>query len=225
MASANRIFVAYPYALPKDDYRRPFDDVAREFNVFFDFADEILTNKHVLDKIVTMIETARISLFDITEWNANVTLELGIAIGRGLDYYLLFNPTRSRKAVPSDLGGFDRIQYRSYAELGAGLRRLLAQEDFTPRAGSGALEGEYTTGDIRYGEARALTDLRTRVISLVSAAPGITRAALASELGVSRGALVGELNRLVDRRLIVKRDDDRGATRYFPPRRPSGAQG
>jgi hypothetical protein len=129
-ARSRRIFVAYPYSLPKRDYRRPFTELQKAFDVEFQFADERITNRHILDKITEMIVTARFSLFDITTWNANVALELGIAMGRGRDYYLLFNPTHDPDTgqVPADLGGLDRIEYKSFAGLEEGLTKLLAQE-------------------------------------------------------------------------------------------------
>ncbi len=114
-----RLFVAYPYDFPKADYRRPFTELAKAFDVEFQFADERITNKHLLDKVTDMIVTARFSLFDVTTWNANVALELGIASGRGRDFYLLFNPTHAdnpKADVPADLGGLDRIQYTSNTE-------------------------------------------------------------------------------------------------------------
>jgi hypothetical protein len=122
-----RIFVAYPYALPSDDYRGAFEEVAQTLDVAFDFADELLTNQHVLDKIIDLIEQATFSLFDVTLWNPNVTLELGVAIGRRRPYFLLLDPTKRRTGVPSDLAGLDRIEYRSYTQLRDGLGKLLRQ--------------------------------------------------------------------------------------------------
>jgi hypothetical protein len=121
------IFVAYPYRIPKEEYRSAFLDAAEGFDVSFDYADEEITNKHVLDKIAQMMERAEFSLFDITGWNPNVTLELGIAIGRGLNYYILWNPGAEHPEPPADLGGIDRIQYTTLDELRHGLRRLLTQ--------------------------------------------------------------------------------------------------
>jgi hypothetical protein len=125
---ARKIFVAYPYSFPKEDYRRPYQELEKAFGVKFEFADDRITNLHLLKKVTRMIVTSRFSLFDITNWNPNVTLELGIAVGRSSSYYLLFNPNIAEEDAPSDLGGIDRIQYTSYAELGERLSELLAQE-------------------------------------------------------------------------------------------------
>jgi hypothetical protein len=47
-------------------------------------------------------------------WNANVSLELGLAEGLGKDYYILVNSKQS-KDVPSDVRGLQRIEYSSAA--------------------------------------------------------------------------------------------------------------
>ncbi|MGC1852063.1 MAG: hypothetical protein WA687_06450 [Solirubrobacterales bacterium] len=125
---ARKIFVAYPYSFPKADYRRPYQELEKAFGVKFEFADDRITNSHLLKKVMRMIVTSRFSLFDITTWNPNVTLELGIAVGRSTSYYLLFNPNMAEQDAPSDLGGIDRLEYTSYAELGKRLSELLAQE-------------------------------------------------------------------------------------------------
>jgi hypothetical protein len=123
-----KIFVAYPYSFPEDDYRRPYRELEKAFGVKFEFADDKITNSHLLKKVTKMIVTSRFSLFDITRWNPNVTLELGIAVGRSMNYYLLFNPEVAEADAPSDLGGIDRIEYTSYSGLGERLSELLAQE-------------------------------------------------------------------------------------------------
>jgi len=171
-ARTRRLFVAYPYELPKVDYRRPFTDLASAFDVEFVFADERITNKQILDKITEMIVTCRFSLFDVTTWNPNVALELGIAMGRGRDYYLLFNPKHAEnpkgRDVPADLGGLDRIQYTSYAELEEGLTKLLAQE----------------FGVQREERADPVAAFRERVPPLLESTPGLNIAEIAEQLGI-----------------------------------------
>lgn len=130
---ARKVFVAYPFRFPSEDYRRPFRELEKAFKVKFEFADEKITNSHLLNKVTGMIESSLFSLFDITTWNANVTLELGIAVGGQRRYFLLFNPQEGEEDVPSDLGGIDRIEYTSYTELGERLSELLIQELGVPK--------------------------------------------------------------------------------------------
>jgi DNA-binding transcriptional ArsR family regulator len=166
-----QIFVAYSYkAYPAADYRRVFNEIAAEYEVSFVFADEKITNMHILQKIISYIRGSDFALFDISGWNPNVTLELGIAMASDEDWYIAFNPNETDiEEVPSDLRGIDRIQYTSYTELGEKLRALVEQR--YPRRSEGI-------------EAY-LDDLRTSVRSLLGQQPGMTMQELAEVLGVS----------------------------------------
>ena len=117
-----QIFVAYAYNLYDErDYRKAFD-------VKFIFADEEITNMHILQKIMGYIRGSDFSLFDISSWNPNVTLELEIAVATGQDWYICFNPEKTDvKEVPSDIRGLDRIQYTSFSDLEDRLSVLLDQ--------------------------------------------------------------------------------------------------
>ncbi|MEM7645182.1 MAG: hypothetical protein AAF366_22160 [Pseudomonadota bacterium] len=118
------VFVAHPYkTIPIDDYRNAFAELKKDLGAIkFVFADEEITNQHILDKIEKMIVDSDVSLFDVTTWNPNVALELGLAMGLKKDYYILFDPTKEDSEVPSDIRGRERIQYESLSKL----RSLLA---------------------------------------------------------------------------------------------------
>ena len=198
-----KLFVAYPYAFPKDDYRRPFTELAKAFNVKFGFADEQITSQHILDKITRMILTSRFSLFDITRWNANVTLELGIAIGQRRPYYLLFNPNEHESEVPSDLGGIDRIQYTTYTELGTGLTQLLVQEFGVPR-------------DDKKDEADPMSALRTAVLEFVQRKRGPKVRQIADELNVPVELAKAVVRQMVEAEELETTGQTYG-TRYYLP--------
>jgi hypothetical protein len=71
------------------------------------------------------------SIFDLSNWNSNVALELGLAEGLrrkpGKDYYILLNTRRSTE-VPSDIRGIQRLEYTSYDyKAGAGIGDQLIQ--------------------------------------------------------------------------------------------------
>jgi hypothetical protein len=124
-----QIFVAYAYNLyDKRDYRRVFTALEKTYGIKFIFADEKITNMHILQKIISYIRTSDFSLFDISGWNPNVTLELGIAIADSDNWYICFNPEKTPVSeVPSDIKGIDRIQYSSFSELEEKLTALLEQ--------------------------------------------------------------------------------------------------
>ncbi|MCE1236129.1 MAG: hypothetical protein LWW93_07195 [Hyphomicrobiales bacterium] len=125
-----QIFVAYPYKIyDKNDYRRPYNDVAKTFGVEFVFADAKISDLHILQKIQNLIETSKFGIYDITGWNSNVTLELGLAMGMGERAFIAFDPSKTEiNEVPSDLRGIDRMQYSSYFELKNALEILIGQE-------------------------------------------------------------------------------------------------
>jgi|SRR5208283_2134583 len=111
MAKLN-IFVACAYSLfPLDGYKRTFQSVSRGYDVTFKFADEQITKQHVLSKVTIFIRDSDFALFDITRWNTNVALELGIAVGLGSKYLILLNTKIEQKETTYDIKGIDRIQY------------------------------------------------------------------------------------------------------------------
>jgi hypothetical protein len=199
MPAKHKIFVAYPYSFPQEDYRRPFSELEESFGVKFVYADEEITSKHILDKITGMIRDSRFCLFDISTWNPNVTLELGIAIGHRQDYYLLWNPETKQDQPPSDLGGHDRIQYTSYGKLADGLTKLLLQEFGVPKEGRDM--------------ATELEALRERVPDIVAKETGPRIADIADRLGVPT-----EMAQLIVRPLVGEVLETTGAkkgTRYW----------
>jgi len=105
------VFVACPYTPPAQfkAFRAALETVPIEFH----YADSAIKTRHVLDRIRVGITRTDFAIFDITGWNANVTLELGLSEGLNKDYYILFRPGRGSKASPpSDLQGVQRFQYK-----------------------------------------------------------------------------------------------------------------
>jgi hypothetical protein len=166
-----QVFVAYSYReYPAEDYRRIFGEIEAEYDVAFVFADEKITNMHILQKIISYIRASDFALFDITGWNPNVTLELGFAMATSDSWYIAFNPARTDlDEVPADLRGIDRVQYGSFAELGAKLRALIEQQ-YPKRTAS---------------IDTYLEDLRTAVRQALSSQPGMTVLELSELLGAS----------------------------------------
>lgn len=167
-----QVFVAYPYKLyPSADYRPVFKNLEKPFEVTFVFADDKISNLHILEKITTYIKESQFGIYDISGWNPNVTLELGIALGLAEVAYLTFDPSKTLAAdVPADLRGLDRIQYDSYAKLSEGLEILLAQEFPIP-----------PTHDFE----NQLDELRAQALAVVRESDGIGIGGVAKLLGIS----------------------------------------
>jgi len=110
------VFVGCPYK-PESAFlklRKALDRVPIEFV----YADTSISTQHVLERIRQGITRTDFSLFDITGWNANVTLEVGLAERLNKDYYILFRPGHGAKSEPpADLKGVQRFQYRKFDGL------------------------------------------------------------------------------------------------------------
>jgi len=107
------VFVGCPYE-PADDFKE-FKAALDGVPIEFLYAESSIKSKHVVDRIRSGITRTDFSLFDITDWNANVTLEVGLAEGLNWKYYILFRPGRGKKKEPpSDLKGLQRFQYKTY---------------------------------------------------------------------------------------------------------------
>jgi len=105
------VFVGCPYTPAErfEKLRAALDRVPIEFI----FADSSIKTQHVVERVRRGITRTDYSLFDITGWNANVTLEVGLAEGLNKAYYILFRPGRGKKGEPpADLKGLQRFEYR-----------------------------------------------------------------------------------------------------------------
>lgn len=196
-----QIFVDYPYTIyDKADYRRPFSDLAKAFKVTFVYADEKITTLHILQKIADYIRSSRFGIYDISGWNANVTLELGLAYGLNEKAYIISNPKQHQAGeVPADLRGIDRIQYTSFAELQSGLEKILNQE--FPIQPTHDVENQLTT-------------LRNLAIDIIQSNPeGLKITDVAAVLGVTIDVAKVVVHPLVGSKL--KTEGVKKGTRYF----------
>lgn len=166
-----QVFVAYSYRLyPRDDYRKIYKELEDVYDVTFIFADEKITNMHIMKKIESYIRSSDFSIFDISGWNPNVTLELGFAMAMGDQWFIALDPSKTdTNEVPSDLRGLDRIQYTSYTEFGQKLGILLEQR--FPKKAKGTID-EY------------LDERRIEIKRLLDESPGLTAVTLAQLLQV-----------------------------------------
>lgn len=198
--NSRQVFVAYPYTLyPTADYRKPFTELSKAFDVTIVFADEKITTLHILQKIADYIRSSRFGIYDISGWNANVTLELGLAYGLNEKAYILANPEKHAAGeVPADLRGLDRLQYRSFAELQTSVEKILSQE--YPIQPTHDVEGQ-------------LTNLRDQALRVVNESEGLKIDDIASLLGVSTNVAKVIVHPLVGK--VLRTKGTRRGTRYY----------
>jgi hypothetical protein len=134
------VFVGHPFTgrFAVTKFRRIFKDLP--FKVIYGNTD--LQTKHLLTIMKGNIARSDFSIFDLSDWNPNVALELGLAEGlkkkAGKQYYIVLNTRRSND-VPSDIRGIQRLEYTSYdfkVEVGLGdllTRYILAKEYWIKR--------------------------------------------------------------------------------------------
>ncbi len=106
------VFVGHPFGgrFPVTKFRKIFKELP--FNVIY--GNTHLQTEHLLSIMKTNMSKADFSIFDLSDWNANVALELGLVEGlkkrAAKNYYILLN-TRRSKEVPSDIRGLQRLEY------------------------------------------------------------------------------------------------------------------
>jgi len=190
-----QVFVAYSYRLyDKRDYRKPFAEVGKAFGVEFVFADERISSLHILQKIANQIKESEFGIYDITGWNPNVTLELGLALGMSEKVFVALNPKETEMDdLPADLKGMDRLQYGSHSEFQDELERLLSQE-LPPKKDEEAED--------------FLAKLQDEIVESVTKAPGMNVTTIAKAVGVNK-----DLAKLAVQNEVGSRLEMRGKTR------------
>jgi nucleoside 2-deoxyribosyltransferase len=135
------VFVGCNYEnLPFRGYRDAFRELQDEDpRIQFRFADVRITNKVIMDKVREEIANCDVGLYDVTFRNPNVMMELGVAIGAGKEWNILYNPTKDRSAVkkhwfdrtniqlPANLRGFEYLEYSDKPQLKRVLTSWAAQ--------------------------------------------------------------------------------------------------
>lgn len=85
-------------------------------------ADEVVSTSPIFCKICRAIKQCGLALIDVSENNPNVMFELGMASAIGKRVILIKN---YKSKIPSDLAGFEYIEYRSISELQERLLKVI----------------------------------------------------------------------------------------------------
>ena len=158
---------------------------------------------HILQKILSYIRSSDFSLFDISSWNPNVTLELGIALALSDDWYICFNPKETDLSeVPSDIRGIDRIQYLSFADLEDKLTALLDQR--YPRSN-------------RTGVDDYIAKLESDITDLLEREPGIGVVEMSEVLGINTRMAQVAVRQMLDAKSIRSEGKTKGVKYFLSP--------
>ncbi|MEQ1709096.1 MAG: hypothetical protein ABL864_12280 [Terricaulis sp.] len=132
-----KVFFAFPFELDRhEDYRLVLQRACSDLGVEAVFGDKIRQSDALIRKMCDAIDECNHSFFDITGFNPNVMIEVGIAFRCQKPIYLLYHAEQHRRSaaakalrmeVPSDLQGHERFTYKNLAELDRELRMTLRQ--------------------------------------------------------------------------------------------------
>ncbi len=120
-------FVAHEFSKQKrDDLREVIEEAFKGSRLKAYYSDMEVRQKHILEKIEERILTTQFGIYDVTNSNPNVCLELGVARGARKPYYIIHEKgTR----LPADLEGLDRIEYESYKQLTKELKKKVVKKE------------------------------------------------------------------------------------------------
>lgn len=113
--SPKRVFVALPFSSHNQDlFKFAIRPALEEQKLQPWKADETISNIDIMCKICQAIQESAYVISDISEWNANVLFEMGLAYGMGKSVVVLKN---KKTSVPVDLKGLEYLEYDSIDEL------------------------------------------------------------------------------------------------------------
>ncbi len=131
------IFIAYPWsASMRSIYKNVSQNLKKKWNVCYgpflttepaeqgrieDFRNR---NKQLFDRFVTNIQASDIFIADITDLNANVMIELGIAIKLNKNVLILSGVSKDK--IPFDISGLHIEFYKSPEKIGSKINKFLS---------------------------------------------------------------------------------------------------
>lgn len=121
------VFLGYPFSLDHTlKYRERLRAICEKANFKLTTADDRYAPEQIWDAIQEAIQNSWYCIFDLTNLNSNVLLELGYAIGSDQDVIILQSRTKISSTfgskleyapLPTDLRSIRVIQYESFEHL------------------------------------------------------------------------------------------------------------
>jgi hypothetical protein len=120
----NSFFVAEPYDSDQKDREKAIRKSLSGFKVII--AEEDVMNIALTCKICHEIQSAQFGIVDITGFNENVLIELGMLYGFNKPVVILVKDTEKIKIeIPSNIIGIEQIRYKDFNELSSKLENVL----------------------------------------------------------------------------------------------------
>jgi CheY-like chemotaxis protein len=110
----NLVFVGMPFS-QMDIYEHGIKPVVETLGLVCWRADEDFKTGDIACKLSETIQSCRIAVMEISEFNPNVYFELGLAYGYGVQVVLLRRA--DAPPVPTDLAGILYLEYRNISDL------------------------------------------------------------------------------------------------------------
>ena len=120
----NKVFIAMPFSDKyKDSYEYGIKIALEQAGVKYYRADSEINNKDIMCKICFELQTCGKAIVNISGYNPNVMLELGLAYGLGKKVIVI----KDKETTDiSDLGSIEYIEYAHACELQQKLRSIFS---------------------------------------------------------------------------------------------------
>jgi hypothetical protein len=161
----NFIFMGYPHSppLPLDDYRKVISELESVYPIrMWYFLDEITSNE-MMRKIWRSILRSDLSIFDISDGNANVSFELGLSVAIEKKAFALFKTGSKNPLGDADLGYAERLEYTSSITLKSKIEETIKSKSLAMKLFK---EMSYTYFDASLNKSHV--EIESLIISIVN---------------------------------------------------------
>jgi len=207
----NLVFLGYPYnpALPQADYRAVVTRLQLELPIRLWYCADEVTTAEMMRKVWRAILRSDLAVFDISDGNANVAFELGLATAKNKRCMTLLKRGARNPLGETDFGYSERMEYESANELKAQLRRLL-----TAHSSSTAMIAEVSDAICRADGPVAETIIRARLQRVMVEVFQRKRITMADATRIMEDPVMAKLAiRMLIRKLVLKQAGGRAGRR------------
>lgn len=127
IVKSNSFFIAEPY----DKNREPREkSILKAIDGFpYCIADEDIMNIALTCKVCREIQSSQFGIVELTSFNENVLIELGMMYGFGKPVILLIkkDANKPKIKIPSNIIGIEQVRYNDFSDLSIKLKRAISK--------------------------------------------------------------------------------------------------